>query len=132
VVTDARVDALNHVLRGDIRAAHGIVQGMSLEERDAYAEQLAVLAAMLTDRPGVDYGADCDRCHGGEVYDFLGHDGTGHRLANILSNEDVKTVDGLRALSVPWLLDNTRIGTKGLVRIRERVGEAQYKIMTER
>ncbi len=75
---------------------------------------------------------NCAGCHGGELYDFLGHDYRGHRTANALSLHGVRNSEDLKSRSVAWILDNTSVGATLLARIRERVGEAAYKVMETR
>jgi hypothetical protein len=67
------------------------------------------------------YANDCNKCHGGELFDLLGHDYLGHRVANALSLSGIKTPDDLTSRTFGWLLSNTSVGHAGIDRIRARV-----------
>ncbi|WP_184503526.1 helix-hairpin-helix domain-containing protein [Streptomyces botrytidirepellens] len=60
--------------------------------------------------PGtLDREAGCS-CEGGELFDVLGHDRFGHRLANTLLRAGVDSVERLSSLSAQQLRDLEGIG----------------------
>ena len=74
----------------------------------------------------------CPNCDGEALYDLLGHDSTGHRVGNALITKGVMTPEDLKSRSLAWIIDWTRVGTKGIDRIRARVGEDTYQAMIAR
>lgn len=58
----------------------------------------------------------------GRLRDLLGHDRVGHRLANALAREDIKTLEQLRAADEEVLRGTRQIGWQSLERIRNAVG----------
>ncbi|MFE0490108.1 hypothetical protein [Streptomyces griseoaurantiacus] len=66
---------------------------------------------------------DCTRCDGGELAHTLGHDPLGHRTAAALAEHGVTTAADIHTRGRVWILDSTRVGTKGFLRITERIAD---------
>jgi hypothetical protein len=119
----------------ELQAAAGrlLERGAPLEEVEAFAALVRAFPAgplpLVADGPAARERVWCGRCGGGELYDLLGHDATGHRVANCLLRSGVVTLAQLTARSAAWLRDEARVGAKGFQRVRLRVGVQAWDVM---
>lgn len=70
---------------------------------------------------------DCPKCRSTALHDLLGHDPLGHKTANSLISKDVRTPDALKSKGLEWVIDFTNVGTKGINRIKDRLGPDGYE-----
>lgn len=67
----------------------------------------------------------CQVCDGSDLYDLLGHDLLGHRIANSLKREGIWAVDELRPLSDEYLGDLRNIGPDSVRMIRQALAQRE-------
>ncbi|PPS89412.1 hypothetical protein [Streptomyces sp. MH60] len=122
----------------ELQAAAGrlLERGAPLEEVEAFAALVRAFPAgplpLVADQPAARERVSCDRCGGGELFDLLGHDAMGHRVANRLAQQRVSTLAELTSRSAEWLLDEARVGAKGFQRVRLKVGFQAWDVMVGR
>lgn len=92
-------------------------------------ERIRTSVLLGSEEPAEPDRSNCDRCHGGELYDLMGHTYMGHRVTNSLAHRQVMTFQQLTAHSTAWLLDEGGLGAKGFHLVREKVGGRAWSVM---
>jgi hypothetical protein len=69
----------------------------------------------------------CQKCPSTSLHDLLGHDALGHKMANTLAAGSIYTPETLKSRGLEWVLDFTRVGAKGVERIKERMDPDDFQ-----